>query len=81
MSRVPSVSRNVFTDFFPKAALDQQDDGLYLYRHMLPPNVADVAVLSECQTISIIATYGILAECESSPASWPSLRQARWKLR
>ena len=74
MQREPSLSHPLppnagpasFADsLFPKAeraALDQQDDGLYLYRHMFPPRVADVAFLSECQTISIIATYGILAE-------------------
>ncbi len=45
------------------AALDVQADGLYLYRHMLPPKVADLAFVgSEVATISNIATHAIQAE-------------------
>ena len=46
-----------------KAALDVQEDGLYLYRHIFPPGVADLAFCgSEVATISNIVTHGIHAE-------------------
>ncbi len=46
-----------------RAALDVQADGLYLYRHVLPPRVADLAFVgSEVATISNIATHGLQAE-------------------
>ncbi len=45
------------------AALEVQADGLYLYRHMLPAKVADLAFVgSEVATISNIATHAIQAE-------------------
>ncbi len=44
------------------AALDVQPDGLYLYRHVIPPAVADLAFVgSEVATISNIATHAIQA--------------------
>lgn len=44
-------------------ALDVQEDGLYLYRHILPPNVPGLAFCgSEVATISNIATHAIQAE-------------------
>ena len=44
-------------------ALDIQSDGLYLYRHMIAPEVSDLAFCgSEIATISNIATYAIQAE-------------------
>lgn len=44
-------------------ALNVEKDGLYLYRHCLPPNVPNLAFVgSEVATISNIATYGIMAE-------------------
>ena len=57
-------------DYLPpgdQAALRQAggggEDGLYLYRHMLPPTVPDLAFVgSEVATISNIATHGLQAE-------------------
>mmetsp|Transcript_23623 Transcript_23623/g.63763 ORF Transcript_23623/g.63763 Transcript_23623/m.63763 type:complete len:240 (+) Transcript_23623:828-1547(+) len=44
-------------------ALDVQRDGLYLYRHVLPSRVPDLAFVGgEVATISNITTYGIQAE-------------------
>jgi len=43
--------------------LDIDDDGLYLYRHMLPAGVKDIAFVgSESASLSNICTYGIQAE-------------------
>ena len=43
--------------------LKAEKDGLYLYRHVLPPQVADLAFVGgEVATISNIATHGIQAE-------------------
>ena len=53
-------------DYLPvaeRAALDVQDDGLYLYRHMLPAHVPDLAFVgSEVATISNIATHAVQSE-------------------
>ena len=44
-------------------ALKIENDGLYLYRHCLPPSVSNLAFIgSEVATISNIMTYGIMAE-------------------
>lgn len=46
-----------------REALDVQSDGLYLYRHIIPPNIKNLAFCgSEIATISNIATYAIQAE-------------------
>jgi|GEM_PF-1158827 len=43
--------------------LDIQNDGLYLYRHMLPSHVKNLAFIgSEIATISNILTFGLQAE-------------------
>jgi dimethylaniline monooxygenase (N-oxide forming) len=53
-------------DYLPaaeRAALDVQEDGLYLYRHTLPPAVADLAFVgAEVATISNNVTHGVQAE-------------------
>jgi dimethylaniline monooxygenase (N-oxide forming) len=53
-------------DYLPAetaALLGAEKDGLYLYRHVLPTKVADLAFVgAETATISNIATYGIQAE-------------------
>jgi cation diffusion facilitator CzcD-associated flavoprotein CzcO len=53
-------------DYLPaaeRAALDAQPDGLWLYRHTLPPAVADLAFVgSEVATISNNVTHGLQAE-------------------
>lgn len=53
-------------DYFDDAtrqALGVEDDGLYLYRHCLPPNVPNLAFIgSEIATISNIVTHGLQAE-------------------
>jgi len=54
------------------AALNVEADGLWLYRHTVPPRVADLAFCgSEVATISNIATYALQAEwiCEMMLAS------------
>ena len=52
--------------FLPPAVqqkLDMQEDGLYLYRHMLSPAVENMAFIgSESASLSNITTYGIQAE-------------------
>ncbi|KNC83865.1 hypothetical protein SARC_03890 [Sphaeroforma arctica JP610] len=42
--------------------LDIQDDGLYLYRGLLPPKVPNLAFIGNTATASNIATYGLQAE-------------------
>ena len=53
-------------DYLPvaeRAALNVQEDGLWLYRHTLPPAVADLAFVgSEVATISNNVTHGVQAE-------------------
>jgi hypothetical protein len=46
-----------------RAALAGAEDGLYLYRHVLPPAVPDLAFVgAEVATISNVATHGLQAE-------------------
>jgi hypothetical protein len=53
-----------------RGALGVCDDGLYLYRHVLPARVPRLAFVgSECASISNIVTYGL------------QVRRARGRLR
>lgn len=44
-----------------RAALDFQSDGLYLYRQILPPAVANLAFIGHASTISSVLTYTLQA--------------------
>jgi dimethylaniline monooxygenase (N-oxide forming) len=46
----------------PKKLLDIQDDGVYMYRFMLPQNVANIAFIGHVNAVSNICTYGLQAE-------------------
>lgn len=51
-------------DFVPdgiKADLGQQEDGIYLYRHMLHPAVDDLAFIGRVSSFMSVATYALQA--------------------
>jgi len=59
-----SQDYSIFTDPATRTALgvDSSDDGLYLYRGMLPDGVPNLAFIGHVATISNISTYGLQAE-------------------
>jgi dimethylaniline monooxygenase (N-oxide forming) len=46
----------------PKKLLNIEDDGVYMYRFMLPPNVPNIAFIGHVNAVSNIGTYGLQAE-------------------
>ena len=46
----------------PKKLLDIQEDGVYMYRFMLPRNVPNLAFIGHVNAVSNIGTYGLQAE-------------------
>jgi dimethylaniline monooxygenase (N-oxide forming) len=51
---------SIFED--PKKLLDLQDDGVYMYRFMLPQNVQNIAFIGHVNAVSNIGCYGLQAE-------------------
>lgn len=46
----------------PKKLLDIQDDGVYMYRFILPQNLPNIAFIGHVNAVSNIGTYGLQAE-------------------
>lgn len=46
----------------PTKLLDIEDDGVYLYRYILPKNVPNLAFIGHVNAVSNICTYGLQAE-------------------
>ncbi len=56
----PLATDHIISHVIAQAKLGVERDGLYLYRHMLPASVPDLAFVgSEVATISNIATYHV----------------------
>jgi dimethylaniline monooxygenase (N-oxide forming) len=46
----------------PKKLLDVQDDGVYMYKYMIPQNGTNIAFIGHLNACSNICTYGLQAE-------------------
>ena len=62
-----------------KAALGQEDDGIYLYRHIMHPAVPDLAFVGRVATFMSVTTYALqarwLADMLSGKATLPATAQ------
>jgi dimethylaniline monooxygenase (N-oxide forming) len=57
-----SQDYSIFSNPATLNALDLQNDGLYLYNYILPPNLPNLAFIGNLGAISNISTYGLQAE-------------------
>lgn len=51
-----------YSMFSDRKSLDIQDDGMYMYRYIIPENVSNLAFIGHVGSVSNISTYGIQAE-------------------
>ena len=53
---------SIFSDPATRKSLDLQDDGIYLYRYMLPEKVPNLAFIGHVGAISNMSSYGLQGE-------------------